>query len=109
MLNDRDDKFEGQDDSEYHFSDDEVSYELEDESSRSGEMAAESANEAAAPKESLVEKLTKSKRMLVSVGIFAVLVLVVYKMVMPSSGSAPSTDIVAASVPGSMPQQATPP
>lgn len=105
MLNDSDDKFEGQDESEYHFSDDEVSYELEEETSpKASDVPSESG--ASTKKESFISQFTQSKRMMVSVGVFLVLVVVVYKMVSPTSTSAPSTDIVSAPTPTAAPGQA---
>ena len=91
MLNERDDdKYEATEESEYHFSDEEANYEVEDEltkqpSSPEGE------------KLSVMDRLTRSKRMLISLGVFAALIAIVYKMVSPTS--APSTDITAASPP----------
>ena len=45
------------------------------------------------PKESIVNRLTSSKRMLITIVVFMVLVFVAYKMVAPTS-TAPATDIV---------------
>jgi hypothetical protein len=97
MLNERDDKYEGHEESEYHFSDEDTSYEVEPESPKPA------ANE---PKESIVNRLAQSKRMLISVGVFLVLVFVVYKMVAPSSSTVPPTEISAPPAP--MAQQKTP-
>lgn len=102
MLNDRDDKFEGHEESEYHFSDEDVSYEVDEEAPAPTET-----KPAAEPKESIAARLTRSKRMLISLGVFLVLVFVVYKMVAPSS-EAPVTDIAATPQAGAMPNnQAT--
>lgn len=90
MLNDRDDKFEGHEESEYHFSDEEVSYEVEPETQKTSTAIAE-------PKESLIKRLGSSKRMLISGGVFFALVFVVYKMVSPTAPVVP-TDIAAAPV-----------
>lgn len=89
MLNDRDDKPEGHDESEYHFSDDEVNYEVETDSPKRAESTGGS--RAAA---NLLNRITRSKRMLISLGVFFVLVFIVYKMVAPSS--VPSTTITPA-------------
>src|SRR3990167_11241944 len=83
MLNDRDDKYEGSEESEYHFTDEEVSYEVETESPKP--ITSES-------KESLLNRLTRSKRMIISLVVFLVLVFAVYKMVTPTS-TTPPTDI----------------
>lgn len=79
MLNNQDDnKYETQEDSEYHFSDDEVSYDAEQEQERPKIAATEA-------KENSIMRIIKSKRILISSGVFLVLVFVVYKMVAPSS------------------------
>lgn len=84
MLNDRDDKYENHEESEYHFSDEEVNYEVEPETPK---LTAQS-------KESFINRLGRSKRMIISVVVFLVLVFVVYKMVAPTSTTTiPNTDI----------------
>lgn len=102
MLNDRDDeKYESShEESEYHFSDEDVSYEVENETSK---QTAASEGE---PKQSLVSRLSQSKRMLISLGVFLVLVFVVYKMVTPTT-SVPTTNIATAPTPA--PNVAMPP
>lgn len=79
MLNNKDEKYQGPEDSEYHFSDEEVSYEVEPETAK--------LETAAAPKVrfNLINRLTQSKRMVISLVIFLVLIFVVYKMVAPTS------------------------
>lgn len=96
MANDRDDKFEGQEESEYHFSDEEISYEVEPEHEAAKQPAESGEGGGGGAKESIITRLTQSKRMLIILGIFLVLVGVVYKIVAPSS--TPSTDISAAPV-----------
>lgn len=88
MLNDRDDKFDGQDESEYHFSEEDVNYEVEADSPKP-------ASASSGFKENLFARLDRSKRMLISIVVFIVLVFVAYKMVAPTS-TAPATDIAAA-------------
>lgn len=85
MLNDRNDMPDDHEENEYHFSDEDVSYEVETESSKPA---------SALPKESVVKRLGQSKRMLISLGVFLVLVFVVYKLVTPSSTTV-ATDISA--------------
>ncbi len=81
MRNDRDDdKYEGSENSEYHFSDD--SYEVD----------ANAAKQQSTASDVTVEKSAKSKKTYITLGIFLVLVVVVYKMVVPSS-TQPSLDI----------------
>lgn len=82
MLNDRDDKIETPEESEYHFSDEDVSYEVEPEAAKLSPPPV---------KESLLNRLSKSKRMIISLVVFLVLVFVVYKMVSP--GTSENTDI----------------
>jgi biotin carboxyl carrier protein len=83
MLNDREDKYDN-DDSEYHFTDEDVSYEVETESPKASPSAG--ANGLAA----LINRLGQSKRILISLGVFVVLIFLVYKMVAPTS---PKVDI----------------
>lgn len=85
MLNNRDEKYEGGEEGEYHFSDDEVSYEVETESPKPA---------VSVEKESFLSRLTRSKRMLISLVVFLVLIFIVYKMVSPSD-TTPSTTITA--------------
>jgi|GEM_PF-1180454 len=80
MLNDRDDKHDDHEESEYHFSDEDISYEeTETESPKSVN--------AGATQESLGSRLSNSKRMLGSIVGFFVLVFIVYKIVTPNGSS----------------------
>ncbi|OGT47750.1 MAG: hypothetical protein A3E83_04925 [Gammaproteobacteria bacterium RIFCSPHIGHO2_12_FULL_41_20] len=81
---DRDDKYEGQEDSEYHFSDDEANYEVEEEKKPAV---------TASPKVSLLSHLPNLRRMAVGGIIFVILVLVIYRM-LTSTSTTPSTNIV---------------
>jgi hypothetical protein len=90
MLNDRDDKPDDHEESEYHFSDDDISYEAEPESPKSA---------ASGQHESIANRLSKSKRIIISASVFFVLVFIVYKVVTPSAPGLPadlSTPMVAA-------------
>lgn len=87
MLNDRDDKYEAQDDTEYHFSDDDVTYEVDAETEKAAPETA-----TVEPKPKIWERLSGHKRILISGGVFLLLVFVVYKMVSPTSTTQP-TDI----------------
>jgi hypothetical protein len=91
MLNDSDDKdkFEGED-SEYHFSDEEVSYEVEPEPQKTPPSGG--------PKETIMARLARSKRLIISALVFLGLIFVVYKMVSPTS-SVPPTEISPAPLP----------
>ncbi len=93
MGNDRDEKFDGHEESEYHFSDEEVSYEVENETPKKAAAPSSGSEQ----KESIISRLTGSKRMLVSLGVFLVLVFVVYKIVSPTTSTPPS-EITAAPV-----------
>src|SRR3990167_601736 len=86
MRNDQDEKYEGQEDSEYHFSDDEVNYDVE---------AEEEPKPAATkrPAGDMIQRLTSSKRMLISLAVFLILIFIVYRMVAPPATTTPSTDI----------------
>lgn len=98
MLSNRDDNHSEHEESEYHFSDEDVSYEVEADSSKSSTSSRDQSA-------SLLSRLSGSKRMLISMVVFLTLVFVVYKMVLPSS-QAPSTDIApqaAAPAPQAMP------
>jgi hypothetical protein len=82
MLNNRDDdKFEGHEESEYHFSDEEVSYEAEPEPVK--------ASVTEGSKAGLMSRVPRSKRLWISVAVFLVLIFIVYKMVTPSSTTPP--------------------
>lgn len=89
MLNERDDKYESDspDDSEYHFSDDDISYEVDTETKPQEPEPTDK-------KENLINKLSANKKMLISGAAFLVLVYIVYKVVTPGS-NVPSTDITA--------------
>lgn len=90
MLNDQGDKYEGHEDGEYHFSDEEtVSYEVENDPSKVTTNSTSG--------ESFMNKVTRSKRMLISLAVFLVLVFVVYKMVSPTTENAAVGDIAAVS------------
>ncbi len=87
MLNDRDDnKFEGQEDSEYHFSDDDVSYEVEPEPSQPPSKPGKNGGGAS--------RLLRSKRTWIVAVVFLGLVFLIYKMIIPSTQ--PSLEIAAA-------------
>ncbi len=87
------DNFEGQDDSEYHFSEEseEVSYEVEPETSKTTTVPASDQGAG------FISRFGRSRRMLISIVLFAAIVFVVYKVVAPGS-SIPSTSIAPATV-----------
>lgn len=75
--------------SEYHFSDEDVSYDVEQEVPQAPPPA---------PKKTLMERLNQRKRMLITIGIFIVLIFIVYRIISPSQ-TVPSTEIVAQNEP----------
>ncbi|MEO8401545.1 MAG: hypothetical protein ABI597_07090 [Gammaproteobacteria bacterium] len=92
-----DDKYEGQDEGEYHFSDDQVNYEMEgDATSKDGTAAS------AIPAGDLTQKLKQHRRIAVGIVVFIVLIGIVYKLVVPSS-SAPSTEFSQQTAPSTVP------
>ncbi len=90
MVNESDDRYENQEDGEYHFSDEHGAYEVETETPRAGAAVA-------AIKTSPFDKLGKFKRIGIATVVFFVLMFVVYKFVSPSGLSTPNTDITQAS------------
>jgi hypothetical protein len=95
MVDERDEQYDGQEDGEYHFSDDQINYDVE--SSVSPKMAGSAAAVTSSGdlKSQLLNKLAQHRRTLIGAGIFLVLIVVVYKIVMPSS-TAPVTDFTEA-------------
>lgn len=87
MANERyDDKYEGHEEGEYHFSDDQVNYDLDAESpSKDGTVAA------VMPKASIADKIKTHRRIVIGIVIFIILLGIVYKLIMPSS-TTPLTD-----------------
>lgn len=92
--NDENKKYEPHEEGEYHFSDEDVTYEAEAESTKPTPTDA--------PKESVFKQFTQ-RRLIISGIIFLVLVFAIYQMLAPSS-TPPSTDIAPAPV-----AQMTPP
>lgn len=95
MLDNGDDKkYDGSEESEYHFSDDDASYEVETE--------AHKLTPEPQPKLSLGERLSQSRRGIIGVVVFLILVFIVYKMVIPAT-TVPVTNI--ANAPATTAQQ----
>lgn len=103
MKDDRDNddqsKNEPHEEGEYHFSDEDVTYEAEAEHIKSTPTET--------PKESVFKQFTQ-RRLIISVVIFLILVFAIYKMLTPSS-TVPSTDITPAPVAQMTPPVTTPP
>lgn len=89
MVNE-DDKFEGQEEGEYHFSDDQMNYEdVETETPKAPTPPARSF------KENLIAVLSKYRRMIIGVVVFFGLIFLIYKMLTPGT-QAPTTDFTPA-------------
>ena len=99
MVNENDEKNENPEESEYHFSDDEINFDDDIDSPKPATAVTES-------KGNIFTRLSSSKRMIISLVVFLILVFIVYKMVTPTSTTAINTDI--APVPVSQ-MQASPP
>lgn len=99
-MKDRDEQHYDHEESEYHFSDDDVSYEVETDTSKPVAPEPEKKNPMAA--------LSQSKRMMISLVVFLGLVFVVYKMVSPGT-TVPSTEISPVAVAQPIMQEIAPP
>lgn len=104
MVNEREEHYE--EEGEYHFSDDQVNYDIEPEASKETQKSAFS-------KEALLEKYTQHRRKIFGVISLIVLIGIVYKMLVPAS-TPPTTEFsqTAASVKAEKPAVAnakTPP
>jgi len=86
---DRDDKYEGQEESEYHFSDEDINYEG-DETQKAPAAAA------ATKRPDILDRLPKSRRVYVGVAVFFVAVFLIYKMISPASNAPPATELTPA-------------
>lgn len=84
MSNNRE---EGQEDSEYHFSDEEVSYEIESE-------VPKAAKSSAGQESNIASRFGGKRRMFISAAVFLAIVFVVYKVVSPGT-TTPSTELAA--------------
>jgi hypothetical protein len=82
MANERDEHSEEQEEGEYHFSDEEVNYDMEPETS--SEIKTPTSG-----KGRLAEKLSKNRRPIIIGVIFLILIIVVYKMLIPAQTSVP--------------------
>lgn len=104
MLNDKDENYEPTEESEYHFSDDDVSYEVDSQETKKSSTGV-------AQKLSFLNRLSQSKRILISFVVFVVLIFIVYKMIAPNTGqvSTEITPAVVASQQSKTPQQVSQP
>lgn len=92
MAHDKDDKFDGLEDSEYHFSDEEISYDVESDYDADSTKSAIPAPTASEQRAETFKKLAGSKRVVISAAVFVGLVFIVYKMV-AGGPATPGTDI----------------
>ncbi|MDR3492498.1 MAG: hypothetical protein P4M12_10765 [Gammaproteobacteria bacterium] len=92
MVHEREDKYEIQEDGEYHFSDDQVNYEVEP------ELAQATAASSGGMNKSAQDLMVKYKKPLLGLGSFLVLIFIVYKILAPAS-TAPVTDFGQNSLP----------
>ncbi len=92
MVHDRHDPYEGQDEGEYHFSDDQANYEIEPElSDKSPETEVPAAVTPTLGGAATVSGTQSYKRPLIGMAVFFVLIFLVYKILAPSA-SAPVTE-----------------
>lgn len=101
MVNERYEE-EGQEEGEYHFSDDQANYDMEADASVKNSEAV-----AVAPKESVADKIKQHRRIVIGIVVFIILLGIVYKLVSPSN--TPVTDFQTGSnVPTAAPVAASP-
>lgn len=103
MANERDIKYEGMDEeSEYQFTDDQLNYELESENEGEVPTPAASTVSPSAEKKSIIQTIKpfaiKYRRILIGVGVFFVLLFLVYKMLTPNQ-TPPSTEFAPQNTP----------
>lgn len=79
MVNERYEE-EGQEEGEYHFSDDHANYDMD-----SGTATKDSAGVAVAPKESVAEKLKQHRRIVIGIIVFIILLGIVYQFMSPAN------------------------
>lgn len=83
MSHERDEKYEGQEDSEYQFSDDQVSYDTESPDLKPAGSKS---------RPDIVGKILYYKRPLIGVAVFFVLIFLVYKIITPNTATAPTAE-----------------
>ena len=93
MVHERDEKYEGQEEGEYHFSDDQANYDLEADASKGAPSAANA-------RDKLLEKFSRYRRPIIGISAFLILIFVIFKILSPSTTE--TTEISAAVVPASM-------
>lgn len=99
MAQNRNEEHEDHEESEYHFSDEEINYEVETEAAKPAPVIES--------KKNLLSNLSRSKRLILSAVVFFVLIFVVYKMLAPATQTPPEI-IPVANLPASPPIQTQP-
>lgn len=89
MVNGSDEKYDDQDDSEYHFTDDQVSYEIDSDTAKANGASGQSP---------IISILSQYRRQLIGLVVFFVLIFVIYSMLTPAT-QVQSTDISGEGVP----------
>jgi hypothetical protein len=89
MVHERDDKYDGQEDGEYHFSDDQGSYDIEPEVTTTKPAAPAKGPITAT---ALRGNFNQYRKPIIGVGVFILLIFLVYKISAPSSTTQPATD-----------------
>ena len=82
MVDAKDDKYEGQDEGEYHFSDDQFNYDMEQESPKPSTAAPVASSDF---KQNLMGKLGQHRRLLIGGLVSLVLFFIIYKMLTPAT------------------------
>ncbi len=90
MVDEKEEHYE--EEGEYHFSDDQVNYDIEPETPKAAPAAA------GFSKDAVLTKLTQNRRKVLGVVAFIILIGVVYKILVPAS-TTPSTDFTQAATP----------
>lgn len=80
MVNERDDKYESQEESEYHFSDDQAVYEIE----------GESKTPPVTNQGTILNKISQYRRPIIGIVVFLILITVIYVMLAPSATQIPT-------------------
>lgn len=107
MANSREERYDGSEESEYHFSDDQATYEMEPDTELETEAEAPKAAPAAKPT-TAPGGINRYRRMIIAVSVFFVVVFVVYKMIMPNATQS-AAEFNEAAAPKAAPKQSTQP
>lgn len=98
MVDEKDEGYESQEEGEYHFSDDQVNYDVEGGATPKAQTPAApmpATGKSASAKEVALKKLSEHRRVVIGVVVFIVLIGVVYKMLAPVGTTPPSTEFAA--------------